>query len=79
MSGRAIFRGTLESPTGTFLLHPAANQCRPTPLMGHSFSVVGIEVALCDGSVRTVTAGISAQTWNAAMCPNDGQPLGNDW
>jgi prepilin-type N-terminal cleavage/methylation domain-containing protein len=65
--------------TATFLLHPAANQCRATPLMGHSFSVVGIEVALGDGSVRTVTARISAQSWNAAMCPNDGQPLGNDW
>jgi type II secretory pathway pseudopilin PulG len=65
--------------TATFLLHPAVKDCRPTPLMGHSFSDVGIEVATADGSARTVTARISAQTWNAAMCPNDGQPLGNDW
>jgi prepilin-type N-terminal cleavage/methylation domain-containing protein len=65
--------------TATFLLHPAANQCRPTPLMGHAFSVQGIEVAIADGSVRTVSARVSPQTWNAAMCPNDGMPLGADW
>jgi prepilin-type N-terminal cleavage/methylation domain-containing protein len=65
--------------TATFLLHPAAKECRPTPLMGHSFSDGGIEVAMADGSARTVTARVSAQTWNAAMCPNDGQVLGNDW
>jgi type II secretory pathway pseudopilin PulG len=65
--------------TATFLLHPGAKECRPTPLMGHSFSEAGIEVAMADGSARTVSARISSQTWNAAMCPNDGQPLGNDW
>jgi hypothetical protein len=65
--------------TATFLLHPAANQCRPTPLMGQSFSIAGIEVAMADGSVRTVTASLSPQTWNAAMCPNDNQVLGADW
>jgi prepilin-type N-terminal cleavage/methylation domain-containing protein len=64
---------------GTFLLHPAAGQCVPTPLMGHSFYNFGIDVALADGSTRSVTAQISPQTWNAAMQPNDGQPLGNDW
>jgi prepilin-type N-terminal cleavage/methylation domain-containing protein len=65
--------------TATFLLHPAANQCRPTPLMGHSFSVRGIEVGMGDGSVRTVTVNISPRTWNYAVCPNDGNPLPNDW
>jgi type II secretory pathway pseudopilin PulG len=65
--------------TATFLLHPAAQQCRPTPLMGHAFSNVGIEVALADGSARVVNANISTTTWNAAVQPNDGQPLGNDW
>jgi hypothetical protein len=65
--------------TGTFLLHPAAGQCVPTPLMGHAFYTSGIDVALADGSVRTVTAQISPRTWNAAMQPNDGQVLGNDW
>ena len=65
--------------TGTFLLHPAANQCQPTPLMGHAFWASGIDLALGDGSVRVVTAQVSPQTWNAAMQPNDGMPLGDDW
>jgi prepilin-type N-terminal cleavage/methylation domain-containing protein len=65
--------------TATFLLHPAAGQCVPTPLMGHSFSVAGIEAALADGSARLVTVRVSARTWNLALCPNDGQPLGADW
>jgi prepilin-type N-terminal cleavage/methylation domain-containing protein len=65
--------------TATFLLHPAANQCRPTPLMGHAFSASGIDVALADGSSRFVSARVSITTWNAAMCPNDGQVLGADW
>jgi type II secretory pathway pseudopilin PulG len=72
-------RAAPANMTANYLLHPAANQCRPTPLMAHSFSNFEIDVALADGSVRVVTANISTQTWNAAMQPNDGQVLGNDW
>jgi prepilin-type N-terminal cleavage/methylation domain-containing protein/prepilin-type processing-associated H-X9-DG protein len=39
----------------------------------------GMNVALVDGSVRNVKAGISQQTWTYAMLPRDGQPLGPDW
>jgi prepilin-type processing-associated H-X9-DG protein len=39
----------------------------------------GMNVALVDGSVRNVKAGISQQTWTYAMLPRDGQPLGTDW
>jgi prepilin-type N-terminal cleavage/methylation domain-containing protein len=38
-----------------------------------------MNVALMDGSVRTVAATISAQTWTSALIPNDGRPLGADW
>jgi Tfp pilus assembly protein PilE len=38
-----------------------------------------VNVGLMDGSVRTVNQGISKETWQNAMCPNDGQPLGADW
>jgi prepilin-type N-terminal cleavage/methylation domain-containing protein len=65
--------------TATFLLHPAADQCQPTPLMGHAFSGSGMDVALGDGSVRHVSARVSPRTWNLALCPNDGQVLGADW
>jgi prepilin-type N-terminal cleavage/methylation domain-containing protein len=39
----------------------------------------GIQVGLGDGSVRLVSASISAATWAHAIVPNDGNPLGSDW
>jgi prepilin-type N-terminal cleavage/methylation domain-containing protein len=47
--------------------------------VAHSYGAAGIQVGLGDGSVRTVAATISPFTWNGAMCPNDGNPLGSDW
>jgi prepilin-type N-terminal cleavage/methylation domain-containing protein len=38
-----------------------------------------INIALCDGSVRTVQSGISPSTWQIALYPRDGLPLPNDW
>jgi prepilin-type N-terminal cleavage/methylation domain-containing protein len=38
-----------------------------------------LNVALADGSVRTVAAGISQATWDRALLPRDGQALGDDW
>jgi prepilin-type N-terminal cleavage/methylation domain-containing protein len=38
-----------------------------------------IVVALADGSVRTVSEGISIGTWWAACTPNTGDRLNNDW
>jgi prepilin-type N-terminal cleavage/methylation domain-containing protein len=36
-------------------------------------------VALLDGSIRTVSSGISQPTWWNAVRPADGQTLGSDW
>lgn len=38
-----------------------------------------INVGLGDGSVRTISAGISYQTWWAALTPAAGDFLGNNW
>lgn len=38
-----------------------------------------LQVAMADGSVRSVSPGISQQTWNYLMQPADGHPLGTDW
>ncbi len=38
-----------------------------------------VQVALFDGSVRSVNPGISHNTWKAAMTPNGGEVLGSDW
>jgi type II secretory pathway pseudopilin PulG len=36
-------------------------------------------IAMLDGSARTVSKGITHNTWKAAMTPNGGEILGNDW
>jgi len=56
---------------------PTKINCDPHRLQ--SFSAGGIEVALCDGSVRNISPTISAITWGRAIDPADGLPLGNDW
>jgi prepilin-type N-terminal cleavage/methylation domain-containing protein len=43
---------------------------------GHSTSM---NAGLGDGSVRSVTSGMSLNTWNLACIPNDGTPLPSDW
>ena len=66
-------------PKATFQLHPDAKQCVSSPLMGQSFTKKGLLVSMFDGSARTVSPNVSAETWNSAVQPNDGNPLGKDW
>jgi prepilin-type N-terminal cleavage/methylation domain-containing protein len=56
---------------------PTVPNCDPLRLQ--SFAVGGIQVGMGDGSVRTVSSGISNSTWGRAIDPSDGLPLGNDW
>ena len=58
-------------------LKPAVNQCTPNRLQG--FSLGGIQVGLGDGSVRSVSGGVSQVTWGRAVDPSDGGVLGSDW
>jgi prepilin-type N-terminal cleavage/methylation domain-containing protein len=52
-------------------------QCDPRiPQSAHTAVV---QVAMGDGSARGVTATVSQATWNSAVLPADGQPLGPDW
>lgn len=62
-------------------LAPSISQVNCASALGlaHSFGTSGIQIGLADASVRTVSPGLSAQTWNYAMCPNDGNALGADW
>lgn len=68
-----------SDPAATFQLAPDRKQCLSTPLMAQSFNKRSLIVALADGSVRTLMPDLSAQTWNFALQPNDGNPLGRDW
>jgi prepilin-type N-terminal cleavage/methylation domain-containing protein len=60
--------------------NPLSCAHRTLPSSGH----VGVlQVAMGDGSVHAISEGISSTTapytFNAAMIPNDGVPLGSDW
>jgi prepilin-type N-terminal cleavage/methylation domain-containing protein len=68
---------TSSRPGLTFQVAPRLDECDPglasTP---HS---AGILVGLVDGSVRTVSRNVSETTFWAAVTPNGGEVLGNDW
>jgi len=54
----------------------AAQQAHPYyPTTGHPICMV----MLMDGSVRGVSASVSQQTWDYAVQPDDGNPLGSNW
>ena len=39
----------------------------------------GVNIALCDGSARSVSNSVSLSTWRAVGTMNVGDVLGNDW
>ena len=47
--------------------------------MAQSFGSAGLLVALCDASVRNIAPTMTPTTFQRAMCPGDGLPLGADW
>jgi prepilin-type N-terminal cleavage/methylation domain-containing protein len=73
------------STQGGWILAPtltgvgASGACEFNAAVPHSFGIGGIQLSLCDGSVRMVSPAVSPHTWNAALCPNDGVPQGSDW
>jgi prepilin-type N-terminal cleavage/methylation domain-containing protein len=57
--------------------NPSPVNCNPCMLQ--SLTTGGIQVSLGDGSVRLVNTSVSQTTWQRAITPNDGNPLGSDW
>ena len=45
----------------------------------NAFTASGLQVSMVDGSVRTVSPGVSATTWYLACHPSDGFPMPTDW
>jgi prepilin-type N-terminal cleavage/methylation domain-containing protein len=75
-----------NTATGNTCVIPSAGppQSRPAPSaalepLAHGMSPSGIQVGLADGSVRTMTSGVSLATWTAAATPNGGEVFGGDW
>jgi hypothetical protein len=68
-----------KGPTCKFVMqpYPYIGNCDPTRAStGHTG---GIQVGLADGTVRTVSEGVSGATWWAAMTPKSVDLLGGDW
>jgi len=52
------------------------SQCDPRlASTGH----IAMQVGMADGSVRSVSSGVSGNTWWAAITPGGGETLGSDW
>jgi prepilin-type N-terminal cleavage/methylation domain-containing protein len=69
--------GTAMGPSSRF-------QVAPSPLLAdytltQTPHVGGMQVALADGSVRSLSPAMSGATWWAACTPNGGEVLGSDW
>jgi type II secretory pathway pseudopilin PulG len=69
------------------LLQPPAVpsiQFQPVPtnalcFVPQGFLGAGINTSMGDGSVRTVSSGVSAYTWSLLLYPNDGKVIPTDW
>jgi len=62
---------------GKFQNAPKQEDCNPA--LAQAIDPSGIQLALGDGSARTVNENISSETWWNATDPADGNPLGPDW
>jgi prepilin-type N-terminal cleavage/methylation domain-containing protein len=60
-----------------FQIKPAPGACLPQVLASPHTGVMMVGVG--DGSVRTVSSGISLATWATACTPDNGLVLGSDW
>jgi len=76
----------LHPPGTAFVGYGAGLPPQPKPTLAtcdffrpQAMTASGCSVALCDGSVRLVSANISTVTWQRALNPQDGQVLGSDW
>jgi prepilin-type N-terminal cleavage/methylation domain-containing protein len=74
------YYGSYNSSTSTytpFQVLPPKDKCDTA--VPQALTSGGALVCLGDGSVRTVSAGVSLATWRAAGTPASGDVLGNDW
>ncbi len=68
---------TSSRPGLTFQIAPKISECENR--LAQSTHRNGILVALADGSIRILAAGMSESTYWAAVTPDSGEVLGNDW
>jgi prepilin-type N-terminal cleavage/methylation domain-containing protein len=79
VTGPGLFGATFGWSTVIFQGAPTQANCNPTAGTAMSFDPQMIQVALCDGSVRSCTSQMSPATWAGAHDPNNPIPLASDW
>jgi hypothetical protein len=71
------WNGTPIGPDSRFQVRPTPGNCDPS--RASTAHPGGMQVTLADGSVRTLSSGMSGTTWWAAVTPAGGEVLGSDW
>jgi prepilin-type N-terminal cleavage/methylation domain-containing protein len=90
VTGSSLWAAGIASPnypafnytTGTIVLPEPQLPGGPSTCNGtglHFLSAGGCQVAMGDGSVRSVNSGVSLVTWAAASTPNGGEVLSGNW
>jgi prepilin-type N-terminal cleavage/methylation domain-containing protein len=80
--GPLIVSPDFGDPSGVaamFIYKPVGNPANCNQQIASTQHTGGIQCGMSDGSVRSVSPGINPLTWWAAMTPNAGDILGNDW
>jgi len=74
----AMFAFSATGPGSLFQSNPDPDTaCNPA--LAQTSHTGGMNVALADGSVRSLTDGLTGATWWAACTPKGGEILGQDW
>ena len=58
---------------------PETSDCIADVNMAQSYFSPAIQVALCDGSVRSISASMTFGTWTMALTPNGGETMPAEW
>jgi hypothetical protein len=69
----------MVGPGSKFQIAPNPYQSQCNTALAQTPHLPGMNVALGDGSVRSLSSGISGNTWWAACTASGGEVLGNDW
>jgi prepilin-type N-terminal cleavage/methylation domain-containing protein len=70
---------TVPPPSAYFYANLNQNTCGSYPGQATSAHTAVVLVGLGDGSVRNLSTGLSISSYNLALVPNDGLPMGSDW
>jgi prepilin-type N-terminal cleavage/methylation domain-containing protein len=84
LRGNRTWGDTSPSRWGSFLIHAGVPQIQPknstqSCYEPQTFLTAAIQVAMFDGSVRSVNTSVSATTWWQLLLWRDGKSLGSDW